>query len=300
MNQEKQKAAPLFLGTATAIITPFTDDGVDHQALEALVRWQIKQGVSAIVACGTTGEPSVLSEDEWAETVSTVVAACDKQVPVIAGTGGNDTGQVLRYARLAKGLGAKAQLCVTPYYNKTSPRGLLAHYDAITQDGSLPVIVYNVPGRTGMDMSPEDLHAIAALPGIIAIKEASANLVKAADMMRLCAERIDFYTGSDEVIVPFMALGGAGVISVVSNVAPALTVQMTQAMVDGSFRDAARLQLLLMPLIHALFMEVSPIPAKAALSMMNRCQNILRLPLVSMSQDKQAVLLTEMERLQLL
>lgn len=291
---------PLFTGTCTALITPFSAGGVDADALKTFVNWQIESGVSALVACGTTGEPSVLSEAEWAQVIKTVVEATGNRVPVIAGTGGNNTSQVIQYARTARQLGAQAQLCVTPYYNKTSSKGLIAHYEAIANDGSLPIIVYNVPSRTGMNVEPETLRAIAGLPGVIAVKEAAANLTQAADMMRLCADKIDFYSGSDEVIVPFMALGGQGVISVVSNITPTLTVRLTNAMLTKQYSEAARIQLQLMPLIHALFMEVNPIPAKAALSLMNRCQNILRLPLVPMSPENQAVLKAEMERLSLL
>lgn len=291
---------PLFQGVCTALITPFTPKGIDLAALQKLVSWQIESGVSALVACGTTGEPSTMSFEEWALTVKTVADAARGRVPVIAGTGGNNTKEVIRMAREAKKLGASAQLCVTPYYNKTTASGLFAHYEAIAQEGSLPVIVYNVPSRTGLNLTPETLDAIAGLPGVVAVKEASANLIQVADMMRLCQNRIHFYSGSDEVIVPLMSLGGQGVISVVSNVAPELTVSLCEAMLKKDYFSAAQLQLKLMPLIHALFSEVNPIPAKAALSMMNRCQNILRLPLVKMSATGQQKLKDEMERLELI
>lgn len=291
---------PLFKGTCTALVTPFTRDGLDTQALEKLVDWQIGSGIKALVACGTTGEPSTMTDVEWAQTLETVVRAAKKRVPVIAGTGGNNTAHVIALAKRAKAIGADAQLCVTPYYNKTTQQGLVAHYTAIADEGSLPVVLYNVPSRTGLNMESATLAEISRHSQVIAMKEASADMVRVADMMRLCEGRIDFYSGSDEVVVPLMALGGLGVVSVVSNLAPALTSRMADLMLSGEIRSAAELQLRLMPLIHAVFMEVSPIPAKAGLSMMGLCQDILRLPLISMSEKNRAVLKDEMKKLELI
>ena len=291
---------PLFKGTCTAIVTPFTDSGIDLEALRALVDWQITSGVNALVACGTTGEPSTMDDEEWALVVDTVVRAAGGRVPVIAGTGGNNTAHVIKLARRARELGAAAQLCVTPYYNKATHEGLLAHYGAIAQDGSLPIIIYNVPGRTGLNMAPQTLGELSRLPQVIGMKEASGDMIRLADMMRLCEGRIAFYSGSDEVIVPLMALGGLGVISVLSNVAPAETVRMTGAMLARDYELAAALQLKLMPLIHALFMEVNPMPAKAGLAMMGKIRDILRLPLLPMSDKGRAVLRDELKALGLL
>lgn len=288
---------PVFKGTATAIVTPFTADGIDLPALKNLVDWQIKSGVSALVACGTTGEPSTMTDAEWEQTVAAVIKAANGRIPIIAGTGGNNTRHVIYLARRAKELGAAAQLCVTPYYNKTTPQGLIAHYTAIAEDGSLPVIMYNVPGRTGLNMQPETVAALSHHPQIVGMKEASADMIRLADMMRLCEGRIAFYSGSDEVIMPLMALGGLGVISVLSNVAPAQTVALTDAMFKEDYKQAASLQLQLMPLIHALFLEVNPIPAKAGLAMMGKIQDILRLPLVSLSEKNRTVLRDEMTKL---
>jgi len=256
--------------------------------------------VNALVACGTTGEPSTMDDEEWALVVDTVVRAAGGRVPVIAGTGGNNTAHVIKLARRARELGAAAQLCVTPYYNKATHEGLLAHYGAIAQDGSLPVIIYNVPGRTGLNMAPQTLGELSRLPQVIGMKEASGDMIRLADMMRLCEGRIAFYSGSDEVIVPLMALGGLGVISVLSNVAPAETVRMTGAMLARDYELAAALQLKLMPLIHALFMEVNPMPAKAGLAMMGKIRDILRLPLLPMSDKGRAVLRDELKALGLL
>lgn len=291
---------PLFTGVCTALVTPFTEDGIDTNALTRLVEWQIEHGVSALLACGTTGEPSTLEDREWALAVDTVIQAANRRVPVIAGTGGNNTAQVIRLAKQARSLGADAQLCVTPYYNKTTQQGLQAHFTAIAEDGSLPLILYHVPARTGLLMAPETVAALAGHPMVIGMKEASGDLALASDMMRLSGDRIAFYSGADEVTVPLMALGALGVISVLSNVAPALTAELAGRMLSGQYREAAALQFNLMPLIHALFREVNPIPAKAALSMMGRCQDRLRLPLVPMGDANRALLKQELEALGLL
>jgi 4-hydroxy-tetrahydrodipicolinate synthase len=291
---------PLFRGTGTALMTPFTEHGVDVKALEAHADWQIGEGVKALVACGTTGEPSTMNEAEWSLTVETVVRAAKGRAPVIVGTGGNNTAHVIARAKQAKALGADAQLCVTPYYNKTTQGGLIAHYSAIADEGSLPIIIYNVPGRTGLNMAPETLAELSRHERILAMKEASANLTQVADMIMLCEGRINFYSGADEVIIPLMSLGGLGVISVVSNVAPRLTCQMTEKMLAGDGKGAAELQMKLMPLIHLLFSEVNPIPAKAALSAMGRCLDILRLPLIPMTMPNRAKLLAEMKALGIL
>lgn len=290
----------LFKGACTAIITPFRRDGLDREALEKLVNWQISSGIKALVACGTTGEPSTMTDVEWAQTLETVVRTADKRVPVIAGTGGNNTARVIALARRARAIGADAQLCVTPYYNKTTQQGLIAHYAAIADEGSLPVILYNVPSRTGLNMEPATLAEISKHDQVIAMKEASGDMIRLADMIRLCEGRIDFYSGSDEVVVPLMSLGGIGVISVVSNLAPVLTSRMADLMLAGETKSAAELQLKLMPLIHALFLEVSPIPVKAGLSMMGFCQDILRLPLISMSERNRAVLKEIMKELEVI
>lgn len=291
---------PIFQGTCTALVTPFTQKGIDIPALKQLVNWQIESGVSALVICGTTGEPSTLTDAEWAQVVGTAVEAADGRIPIIAGTGGNNTRHVVALARQAKALGATAQLCVTPYYNKTTPRGLVAHYTEIAEDGSLPIILYNVPGRTGLNMLPETVAELSRHPNILGMKEASADMIRLSDMMRLSEPGFAFYSGSDEVIVPLMALGGLGVISVLSNVAPQETVALTRAMLREDFKEAAGMQLQLMPLIHSLFLEVNPIPAKAGLAMMGRCQDLLRLPLISMSEGGRAVLQAELAKLGLL
>lgn len=290
----------LFSGCATALATPFTQDGIDEVGLRKLINFQIQNGVSALIACGTTGEPSTMTEKEWVRTIQITVEEANNRVPVIAGTGGNNTAEVIRSAKVAEQLGASAQLCVTPYYNKTTQQGLIAHYTAIADNTNLPVIIYNVPSRTGLNIAPETVGALSHHDNIVAVKEASADLIKLGDMMRLSGERLSFYSGTDEVVVPLMSLGGLGVISVISNVAPALTVQMAQAMLRGNIKEAAELQLKLLPLTHALFSEVNPIPVKAALHMLGICENIVRLPLIPLSEGNASVLKKEMQNLELL
>ncbi len=291
---------PLFTGCCTALATPFSPGGIDEAALRKLVALQLDSGVSALLACGTTGEPSTMSREEWERTLGCVLEETCGRVPVIAGTGGNDTARVIALAKAAGRLGASAQLCVTPYYNKTSQAGLAAHFRAIADEGPLPVILYNVPSRTGLSISPETLELLSRHEGIIAVKEASADFIRIGEMMSLCGGKIAFYSGTDEVVVPMMALGALGVISVLSNVAPRLTVRMTEAMLGGGYAEAAGLQLRLFPLIRALFSEVNPIPLKAALSLMGLCENRLRLPLVPLDAGKTAALEEALRGLELL
>lgn len=290
----------LFTGCATALATPFSETGIDEKALRSLVDYQLDNGISALIACGTTGEPSTMDDKEWAETLRIVIEQTHGRVPVIAGTGGNNTRHVIESAKAAKALGANAQLCVTPYYNKTTQQGLIAHYTAIAENSDLPIIIYNVPSRTGLSIRPETLAMLKTHPRIAAVKEATADMVLLGDMMRLCSDEIAFYSGSDEVTVPLMSLGGLGVISVLSNVAPRETADMTGAMLKGDIQAAASLQLKLLPLIHALFTEVNPIPVKAALNLMGICENRLRLPLVKLSEENHEKLKAEMKKLGLI
>ena len=289
-------ANTLFIGCATALITPFKEGQVDKIALEKLVETQIEQGIDALVACGTTAEPSTMTGEEWADTLAFVVSRVKGRVPVIAGTGGNCTADVIQKARRARELGADAQLCVTPYYNKTTQAGLIAHYTAIARDGALPVIVYNVPSRTGLNMLPATLQALAKEENIIAMKEASGNVIQVMDMMGLCGSDIAFYSGSDELVAPIRAMGGAGAISVLSNIAPAVMRDMTHLPLE----EAAKLNLRYLPLIHALFAEVNPIPVKAACAMLGICENEVRLPLVPLSPEHETLLKEEMRKAGLL
>ncbi|MBQ6257821.1 MAG: 4-hydroxy-tetrahydrodipicolinate synthase, partial [Clostridia bacterium] len=269
----------LFTGCATALITPFQKGEVDYDALKNLVEFQVSEGVDAIVACGTTGEPSTMTAKEWEDVLSFIIRQVSHRIPVIAGTGGNNTADVIQKARRARELGADAQLCVTPYYNKTTQNGLIAHYTAIARDGALPVIVYNVPSRTGLNMQPKTLEALADEPGIIAMKEASGNMTQIMDMIRLCGDKIAFYSGSDEIIAPVRAVGGLGAISVLANIAPKAAGDICRLPMD----QAAKLNLQWLPLMTALFLEVNPIPVKAAAAALGLCRNEVRLPLTPLS-----------------
>lgn len=283
---------PLFEGCAVALITPFKGGEVDFPALDRIIDFQLRQGTDALVACGTTGEPSTMTDDEWEAVLGRVIDKAQDKVPVIAGTGGNHTADTIAKARRAKRLGAAAQLCVTPYYNKTTQAGLIAHYTAIAEDGALPVIVYNVPSRTGLNMLPETLERLAGQENIIAMKEASGNMAQVMEMMRLCGDRIAFYSGSDELTVPFRAMGGKGTISVAANIAPQLMRDMTHLPLP----QAAALNLQALPLISALFSEVNPIPVKAAAALLGLCENQLRLPLVPLSAEHEQTLKKEMQK----
>lgn len=277
----------VFTGVGTALITPMNKDGLDLPALDRLIEYQLDGGVAALVACGTTGEPSTLSDEEWAAVVSRAVLKAGGRVPVIAGTGGNNTLDVIRRARLARLLGAQAQLCVTPYYNKTSPEGLYQHYARIADESPLPVILYNVPARTGMALDTLTAARLSKHENIVALKEAGGDIGRVADLMSACGDALPLYCGADEMTVPMLSLGAKGVISVLSNIAPKQTCAMTASALSGDFARASALQIEMMPLIRALFSSVSPIPAKSALHMMGMCENHLRLPLVPLEREKE-------------
>ncbi|MBR6185684.1 MAG: 4-hydroxy-tetrahydrodipicolinate synthase [Clostridia bacterium] len=289
-------ANALFTGCATALITPFHQGEVDYKTLQRLVDFQLENGIDGIVACGTTGEPSTMTAQEWESVLSLIVKTVHGRVPVIAGTGGNNTRDVIEKARRARELGADAQLCVTPYYNKTTQAGLIAHYTAVARDGALPVIVYNVPSRTGLNLLPDTLNILADEENIIAMKEASASMIQVMNMVRLCGDRMAFYSGTDEITVPVRSVGGVGTISVLSNLAPKVMRDMTHLPLD----EAIRLNLQYLPLITALFSEVSPIPVKAAAEMMGLCESEVRLPLTAASEKTKELLKAELQKVGLL
>ena len=260
----------IFSGCGTALVTPFLMDGsVDWDSLDRLVEAQLSGGVRCLVAAGTTGEPATMTREERLAVIRRVVQKAAGRVPVIAGTGGNNTREVIEEARLARECGADAQLCVTPYYNKTTQAGLIAHYHAIADDGALPVVVYNVPSRTGMNIAPATLHAICRHENVIAVKEANPDVGQALEKLRLCGGDAAFYSGNDDLTWPLMACGFQGV----------------AAALRGDCAEAARLQMELQPLNAALFCETSPIPVKAAMAMLDRAQDVVRLPLVPMQPE---------------
>ena len=277
----------LFEGVATALVTPMNADGsVDYEALDKLVDWQINEGVNALVACGTTGEASTLTDEEHREVIARVVKKANKRVPVIAGTGSNDLDYALSLTRYACEAGADAVLVVTPYYNKATQAGLIKMYTKIADESTAPVILYNVPSRTGVNIAPSTYKVLADHENIIAIKEANGDISKIVETMSYVNGKVDLYSGNDDQVVPLMSLGGKGVISVVSNILPAKTVEMAKKCLEGDYHGAAQIQYDLHAIIDSLFCEVNPIPVKAATAKMGFGTNTLRLPLTPMSQDK--------------
>ncbi len=287
----------IFRGSGVALVTPFTNEGIDEDALDSLVDFQLENGTAAIIVCGTTGEPSTMTEQEKEAAIARVVKRVDGRVPVIAGTGGNDTRKTIAAARRAKALGADAQLCVTPYYNKTTQHGLIAHYTAIAEDGSLPVLIYNVPARTGLNMKPETLAALCGHENIIAMKEASGDISQMLEMVRLCGDNIAFYSGSDDNVAPLLSLGFHGVISVAANIIPKKMHDLTAAFFKGDWKGALKHQLDVNPLVAALFCEVSPVPVKTAMGLMGMCSDEVRLPLTGMVPENKARLARELKAL---
>ncbi len=277
-----------FTGCGTALVTPFTSTGIDWESLDRLVEDQLACGVRCLVAVGTTGEPATMTREERMAVIRRVADKAQGRAPVVAGTGGNNTREVIEEAHCARDNGADVQLCVTPYYNKTTQAGLIAHYNAIADDGALPVVVYNVPARTGLNIAPSTLQAICRHENVIGVKEANPDVAQAIEKLRLCGEDAAFYSGSDELNWPLMACGFQGVISVASNLLPKAVAELAEAALQGKAAEAARRQLDLQPLISALFCETSPIPVKAAMALLGLCQETVRLPLVPMQPECRA------------
>lgn len=285
---------PIFEGAATAIITPLTENGVDYQKFGKLIDWQIEKGIAALVVTGTTGESSTLTDEEHREVISFAIKQAAGRLPIIAGTGSNDTAYAVDLTRFACEAGADGVLVVTPYYNKATQKGLIQNYTAIADASTKPVILYNVPSRTGCNILPATCRALAEHPMITAIKEACGDLSQIAETARLVEGKMDIYSGNDDQILPIMALGGKGVISVLSNVLPTETQEMCDRFLGGDVAGARAMQLKYLPLIHALFSEVNPIPVKAAMAAMGWCEDYLRMPLTSMEDAHKDVLLKEM------
>lgn len=285
------KTQSVFKGVATALITPLTENGVDYAAFERLIQWQIDQGVNALVICGTTGEGATLTDEEHRQVLKFAVDIAAGRVPMIAGTGSNDVAYAIDLTRYACEIGYDAMLLVTPYYNKTTQRGLVAMFNAIADASTKPVILYNVPSRTGINMEPATYAKLADHPMICAVKEASGNISKVVEAAALVGDKLDIYSGNDDQIVPILACGGQGVISVLSNVAPKATVELCRRFFDGDVAGAMELQKKYLPLINALFCEVNPIPVKAAMAALGFCENYLRLPLIPMEDAHRQMLL---------
>ncbi|HHT53854.1 MAG TPA: 4-hydroxy-tetrahydrodipicolinate synthase [Clostridiales bacterium] len=288
---------PIFRGAATALVTPMTKSGVDYKSFERLINWQIDSGIDALVICGTTGESSTLSDEEHRQVLEFAAKVARGRVPMIAGTGSNDTAYATDLTRHACELGYDAVLLVTPYYNKATQTGLIASFCAIADASTVPCIVYNVPSRTGVNIEPATYAVLAEHPRIAAIKEANSDISKITETMSLAGDKLDLYSGNDDQITPLLSLGAAGVISVLSNVLPGETSQICKHFFAGDVAGSAALQFKYFPLVRALFCEVNPIPVKAALSAMGFCENYLRLPLVPMSEPNKAKLLGVMRSL---
>ena len=290
----------VFTGAATAIITPFKNGSIDYESFEKLINWQIDEGIDAIVVCGTTGEASTLTDDEHRDAIKFAVDTVAGRVPVIAGTGSNDTAYAIELTQHACEAGADAVLVVTPYYNKATQKGLINMFTEIADASTKPVILYNVPSRTGCNILPATAAKLADHPNIVAIKEASGNISQIAELAHLVGDKMDIYSGNDDQIVPILSLGGKGVISVLSNPLPRATSKICHDYFEGNTGAALRAQLELIPFINALFCEVNPIPAKAAMAMMGFCENSLRSPLSEMEPEHEEKLAEIMRDLKLI
>ena len=291
---------PIFKGVATALVTPITASGVDFAALRRLIDWQIQEGVNALVIAGTTGEGSTLTDEEHREVLRVSVEQAAGRIPIIAGTGSNDTAYAIDLSRYACEVGVDGLLVVTPYYNKATQNGLIQMYSAIADAVTKPIILYNVPSRTGVSLEPATYAALADHPNISGIKEANGNISKIVETAALVGDRLFLYSGNDDQIVPILAMGGIGVISVLSNVAPRQTVEICDRFFAGDVKGSAELQCRYLPLINALFSEVNPIPVKAAMAALGWCENYLRLPLTPMESAHEEKLLSLMREQQLL
>jgi 4-hydroxy-tetrahydrodipicolinate synthase len=273
----------LFIGCGTALVTPFTNDGINFEELKKLLEFQVEQGADSIIICGTTGESSTMSLEEKKEVIKFTVETIHKRIPVIAGTGGNNTKEVIALSQYAESVGVDGLLLVTPYYNKTTQAGLVAHYSEIAKSVTLPIILYNVPSRTGVNILPETCLELSKISNIIGIKEASGDISQVAKITHLCGENLWIYSGNDDQALPILSLGGIGIISVLSNLAPKFVHNMVFDYLSGNFTLAKDSQIKAIPLISSLFSEVNPIPVKFALNKMGYEVGLPRLPLIPMS-----------------
>ena len=287
----------MFTGSLVALVTPFKNDGLDEAAFQALIDWQIGQGTHGIIPCGTTGESPTLTHSEHKRVVELAIEAAGGRIPVIAGTGSNSTAEAIELTRHAKEAGADAALVVTPYYNKPTQEGLYQHFKAIHDAAELPIVIYNIPGRSVIDMSVATMARLAKLPNIVGVKDATANLQRPLDVRREIGPDFCQLSGEDATIVAFLAQGGVGCISVTANVAPGLCAQLHNAWRAGNYQEVFRIRDLLGPLHNAMFLEPNPCPAKYGVSLLGRCENSVRLPLVTVSKDTEAKVKAEMNKL---
>lgn len=290
-----KRKSPPFRGCGTALITPFTKDGIDHEAWKGLIDRQLEAGVDALIVLGTTGEPSTMSVEEMLSLVREAVSRVHGRVPVISGVGGNNTAQSALRSKQVRDLGVDGLLGVTPYYNKTTQAGLIAHYTVLADATELPMIIYNVPARTGLNLACDTMDVLADHPRIVALKEASADITQIGELFARCHDRVALYSGCDDHVMAFLSLGGEGVISVLSNLMPRPMSSMTRAYLQGDAETARALQLQLYALARAIFWEVNPIPMKAAMHHLGLCEDIVRLPLIPMSDGARGRLLQLVE-----
>ena len=285
----------MFSGAFTAMVTPFKNGEVDVEALEGMVEFQIGQGIHGLVPCGTTGETPCLAEEEDRVVIETVVRVANGRVPVIAGSGSNSTDMAIKYTRMAESAGADGSLQVAPYYNKPTQEGLYRHFAAVAESTSLPLVLYNIPGRTGVTVSPETMARLAEIPNVVGVKDSTLSTNLVADVRVLCGEEFAILSGDDPMTLPVMAMGGAGVISVASNVAPAAVSDLVGNLLEGNWGRGRELHYALLPLFKALFVETNPIPVKTAASLLGLCSDEMRLPMVPLADGNLALLQRVME-----
>lgn len=284
----------IFVGAGVAVVTPFSNGNVDYTTLGSLLEYHVTSGTSSIIICGTTGESSTMSVEEHKETIKFAVEKINGRIPVIAGTGSNSTQEAIHLSVYAEEVGADALLVVTPYYNKATQGGMVAHFNAIADSVKIPLILYNVPGRTGLNIQPATVKTLSETKNIVAIKEASGDISQVAEIARLCGPDFDIYSGNDDMIIPIMSLGGKGVISVVANILPTETNNMVMEYLAGNVKDALKIQLDMNGLVNALFIETNPIPVKAAMNILGMNAGELRLPLTEMEPQNVEILKREM------
>lgn len=285
----------LFEGSGVALITPFKNNKVDYEKLSELIEFHIENKTDSIIICGTTGESSTMSDYEKKEIIKFTVDKVNKRIPVIAGTGGNNTSYAIQLSKYAEEVGVDGLLLVTPYYNKATQKGLIEHYNAIATEVNIPIILYNVPGRTGVNILPKTVYELSKIKNIKAIKEASGNISQVAEIARLCGDEFYIYSGNDDMIVPVLSLGGKGVISVVANILPKETHDIVMKYLEGNVLQAKNSQLRMLNLINTLFIEVNPIPVKTAMNILGMEVGNLRLPLTDMEDKNKKILIQAME-----
>lgn len=285
----------LFEGSGVALVTPFKNDKVDYAKLSELIEFHIENNTDSIIICGTTGESSTMSDSEKKETIKFTVEKVKNRIPVIAGTGGNNTSYSIELSKYAEEVGVNGLLLVTPYYNKATQKGLVEHYKAIASSVNIPIILYNVPGRTGVNILPKTVYELSKIENIKAIKEASGNISQVAEIAKLCGDDFYIYSGNDDMIVPILSLGGKGVISVVANILPKETHEIVSEFKSGNVLESKNIQLKMLDLINSLFIEVNPIPIKTAMNVLGMDVGNLRLPLTNMDDNNMSVLINAMD-----